>query len=420
MEQSPRGTRDILPGEIYAWQYIEKVFADLCHKYGFAEIRIPTFEHTSIYERGVGDTSDIVKKEMYTFNDKGGRSITLRPEGTAGVVRSFIEHGMSSLPYPLKFYYMLNLFRYERVAKGRYREFHQLGVEAFGSASPNMDIEIIALLYDFFQALGLKNIKLKLNSIGNAACRKIYDDVLRSSLQNMVTSLCSDCQERFAKNPLRILDCKIQNCQKQTENLPRLLEYLDDECKAHHEAVCKGLDDLGIEYEIDPDIVRGLDYYTKTVFEFTSENVGTQGTICGGGRYDSLVHDLGGEMTPAVGFAIGQERLLMELEAQGILPQNSVTIDLYIATMGNEASAFARKLVHNLRQKNIYCEYDLCERSLKAQMKYADKLNCRYCIVIGEQELIQNKAVLKDMSDKTKSFTVDLRDSDSWFDLLVS
>jgi len=395
--QAPKGTKDILPKEIYKWQYIESVIAQLCKEFGYKEIRIPVFEHTELFRRGVGDTTDVVQKEMYTFTDKGGRSITLRPEGTAGVVRSYIENGMASLPQPIKLYYNITAYRYENVQKGRYREFNQFGVEAFGAAGPSIDVEIISMVDTLFKRLGLKGIKLNINSIGCPSCRKEYNLKLREFLKPLLPELCPDCNNRFEKNPLRILDCKNKNCKSMVKQAPALLDNLCDDCRKHFEGLKEGLDNLGIEYEVNKNIVRGLDYYTRTVFEFISSNMGAQDTICGGGRYDGLVESCGGESTPGIGFAIGKERLLMEIDSQGINIPEPGGIDIYIASVGEAADRFAEKLVYQLRNAGIVAEKDLMNRSLKAQMKYADKIGATYTIVIGDNEIESNKTVLKNM-----------------------
>ena len=313
-----KGTRDILPSEIHNWQRAEKTFADVCHSFGYEEIRIPTFEQTDLFQRGVGDTTDVVTKEMYTFEDKGGRSITLRPEGTAGVVRSYIENGMSSLATPVRMFYNITAFRYEKMQKGRMREFHQFGLESFGAQGPDIDAEIISVVDVFFRKMGLKNIALHINSIGCPNCRGEYNKLLKDYFRPHVGTMCEDCQARFEKNPLRMIDCKIDGGRDIVKNAPRLIDHLCDDCRAHFEGLKARLEALGIAYTIDPNIVRGLDYYTRTVFEFVSENVGTQGTICGGGRYDGLVENCGGAPTPGIGFAMGVERFLLEAEAQGI------------------------------------------------------------------------------------------------------
>jgi histidyl-tRNA synthetase len=395
--QAPKGTRDILPSEIYKWQYVSRVFANQCERFGYKEIRIPVFEHTELFQRGVGDTTDIVQKEMYTFDDKGGRSITLRPEGTAGVVRSYIENGMSSMQMPVKLYYDITAYRYENVQKGRYREFHQFGVEAFGAEGPEIDVEVISLLYMFFEKLGLRQTGLNINSIGCPKCRSAYHDKLKDFFRPNLSQLCADCQNRFEKNPLRIIDCKNEGCKRFIDGAPKLLDNLCEECRSHFEGLKAGLDNLGISYRIDPNIVRGLDYYTKTVFEFVSENGGSQGTICGGGRYDGLVEECGGPATPGIGFALGVERLLMELDSQGIQIPEPPVPDIYIATMGQDAVDYAQQLVYKLRNVNVRAETDLMHRSLKAQMKYADKKGFAFTIVLGDDEIEAGKGVLKDM-----------------------
>lgn len=397
LTQAPKGTRDILPSEVYKWQYVEKMIARLCRNFGYKEIRIPVFEHTELFQRGVGDTTDIVQKEMYTFQDKGGRSITLRPEGTAGVVRSYIEHGMSSLPLPAKLYYNITAYRYENVQKGRYREFHQFGVEVFGSRGPSVDVEIISILAMLFERLGIKQVGLNINSIGCPGCRGAYNEKLKEYFKPSLESLCGNCKNRYDRNPLRIIDCKEERCRQFTKGAPALLDHLCEECAAHFDGLKAGLDNLGIQYNVDKGIVRGLDYYTKTVFEFVSNNVGTQGTICGGGRYDGLVETCGGPATPGIGFGLGIERLLLEMESQGIEIPEPPAMDIYIAAIGQKADTFAQQMVYRLRGHGVGAEKDLMGRSLKAQMKYADKMSFNYLIVLGDDEIDSNKAVLKNM-----------------------
>jgi histidyl-tRNA synthetase len=397
LTQAPKGTRDILPAEVYKWQFVENAFARLCSSFGYKEIRIPVFEHTELFQRGVGETTDIVQKEMYTFNDKGGRSITLRPEGTAGVVRSYIENGMASMPQPIKLFYNLTAYRYENVQKGRYREFHQFGVEAFGSAGPAVDVEIISILAMFFDRLGIRNTGLNINSIGCPVCRAAYNEKLKEYFRPNLENLCENCRNRFERNPLRIIDCKEPGCKHFTSGAPALLDNLCEECSTHFEGLKEGLDNLGIAYKVDKSIVRGLDYYTKTVFEFISDNVGTQGTICGGGRYDGLVEICGGARAPGIGFALGAERLLMELDSQGIQIAEPPAMDIYIATLGEKALSLAQQLVYKLRSFSVGAETDLMARSLKSQMKYADKKGFSYTIVLGDDEIENGKAVLKDM-----------------------
>ena len=398
-----KGTKDILPAEIYKWHKAERVFADVCHDFGYEEIRIPTFEQTDLFQRGVGDTTDVVTKEMYTFNDKGGRSITLRPEGTAGVVRSYIENGMASLPSPVRVFYNITAFRYEKMQKGRMREFHQFGLEAFGSAGPAIDAEIISVVDIFFKRIGLRNIKLCINSIGCPVCRNKYNEMLKDYFRPHVSSMCEDCQARFEKNPLRMIDCKIDGGKEVVQNAPRLLDHLCDDCRDHFENLKKNLDAVGIKYEIDTNIVRGLDYYTRTVFEFVSENVGTQGTICGGGRYDGLVENCGGAATPGIGFAMGVERFLLEAEAQGITFEKNDSVKIYFAGMSDAANEKIAKLCYELRSNGIGCETDLMNRSFKAQMKYAGKSGIPYLAVIGDDELASGKVNIKKMDDGSQT-----------------
>lgn len=408
LTKAPRGTRDILPDEVYKWNYVEKEFSELCKRFGYKEIRIPVFEHTELFQRGVGNTTDIVQKEMYTFLDKGGRSITLRPEGTAGVVRSYIEHGMSSLPQPVKLFYQISAYRYEKVQAGRYREFHQFGVELLGAKSPSADAEVISILALYFDRLGIKNLELNINSIGCPECRSKYNEILKDYLKDKIDSMCPTCQDRYNRNPLRILDCKEEKCQEVVKNAPSLLDHICDECKKHFEAVLERLSIMGIPFNVDKGIVRGLDYYTKTVFEFVSKNIGSQGTVCGGGRYDGLVEDCGGAPTPGIGFALGVERLLLELNSQGIEIPEPEAPDIYITSIGNKADLICEKLARQLREKNITCIKDIMDRSIKAQMKYADKIGARYVLVLGDNEIESNKAELRDMeTGDTKVISLD-------------
>ena len=400
---APKGTQDLLPDVTAAWQRVERKFADICRLYGYEEIRVPTFEHTEIFQRGVGDTTDIVQKEMYTFEDLGGRSMTLRPEGTAGVVRSFVENGMASKAFPVKLYYLITAFRYENVQKGRYREFHQLGVEAFGSEGPLIDAEIVAMLAHFFRELGLKQLDLQVNSIGCPSCRAEHKKALIDFLSPHKDELCADCRERLERNPLRVLDCKEESCRKVTEDAPVMLDYLDEGCKAHFEGFTEALDNLGVAYHINPRIVRGLDYYTRTVFEFVSENVGTQGTICGGGRYNGLVQELGGPEVPGIGFAMGEERLMIELEAQGVLPDERPVPRLFVASMDEASLKKAQQLVQRLRYRGIPAEYELCGRSMRAQMKQADRSGAEYLMVIGQNEREAGKANIRSLRERDKA-----------------
>jgi histidyl-tRNA synthetase len=403
---APKGTRDILPTEIAAWQQAERVFADVCTRFGYQEIRIPTFESTDLFQRGVGDTTDVVQKEMYTFLDKGGRSISLRPEGTAGVVRSYLENGMASWSSPVRLWYNITAFRYENVQKGRYREFHQFGCEVFGSDGPVVDAELISMLALFFAEIGLGQTSLRINSIGCPVCRASYNELLKDHIHPHLTTMCPTCNERFEKNPLRIIDCKEKQCQPVTKSAPALLDHLCPDCQAHFDGLCRQLDELGIAYTVDRGIVRGLDYYTRTVFEFVSEHVGTQGTICGGGRYDGLVESIDGPHTPGIGFALGVERLLMELNAQGVTAAANPVPLIYIAGLGDTAAAKSRQLAYGLRKAGIQAEVDLMNRSLKAQMKYASKIGARFTLVLGDDEIARGTGQLKAMATSTSSEVV--------------
>lgn len=398
MIQKPKGTKDILPEEIYKWQYIEKKIQELFKNYGYKEIRVSVFENTELFQRGVGDTTDVVQKEMYTFDDKGGRSITLRPEGTAGVVRSYIENGMASMPSPIKMFYNMAMYRYENVQKGRLREFHQIGAEVFGTASYMADVESITMANEIFKILNIPNIELTINSIGCPTCRAEYQKVLKEFLKKNIDKYCYTCQTRFEKNPMRILDCKEEKCKEFNQGAPIILDYLCDECKTHFENVKKLLTEIGIDYKIDPGIVRGLDYYTKTVFEFISKEEGY--TVLAGGRYDGLVNELGGNVTPALGFALGVERLVEIYEKYN--KENLVKEEkpkLYVVGIGQKANILATILVKELREKGINVQKDIVERSIKSQFKYADKIETKYVLTIGEEEIESNKAKLKNMQN---------------------
>ena len=405
---APKGTKDILPDEVPGWQQAERMFSEVCSEFGFREIRIPTFEHTEVFTRGVGGSTDVVRKEMYTFEDKGGRSMTLRPEGTAGVVRSYIENGMSSLPAPVRLFYMINAFRYEKMQKGRYREFHQFGVEAFGAGGPDIDAEIISLLVMFFERMGIRQTRLCINSIGCPECRTAYYEELRKFFSDKLDGMCPDCNERYKQNPMRILDCKERRCGVYTAAAPRQLQYLCADCMAHFEGLKSSLDALGISYSVDPGIVRGLDYYTRTVFEFISDHVGTQGTICGGGRYDKLVEMMDGPSVPGVGFAMGVERFLMELQAREISLREEIPVKVYIANLTEDTRPRCREMAYRMRRSGIGCETDLVGRGFRAQMKYANKAGIPFVAVIGTDEMSTGTFALKKMSDgATKEFSMD-------------
>lgn len=397
MIKKPRGTEDILPNDSKIWRLIENTAHEICAKYGYKEIRTPVFEDTSLFSRGVGDTTDVVQKEMYTFNDKGGRSITLRPEGTASLVRSYIENSLYANPQPTKLYYLISCYRYEKPQSGRLREFHQFGLECFGSDSSATDAEIITLAFDFFKTLGVKDLSLNLNSIGCEKCKPKYNEELKKYFSSHIDKLCDTCKDRLEKNPMRIIDCKSPVCQEVCADAPRMIDYLCEDCDSHFNQLTSYLDKLNIKYAIDPNIVRGLDYYTKTVFEITSDALGAQSTVCGGGRYNGLVEELGGKTTPGIGFAMGIERLILILKSQGIELGESLGPNIFVASIGDNASLTAQKLVYDLRNKGLWAERDLCDRSVKAQMKYANKLGACYSIVIGDDEVLNNKASLKNM-----------------------
>lgn len=394
MIQKPKGTKDILPNEVYKWQYIESKIKDIFENAGMKEIRVPVFEHTELFSRGVGETTDVVQKEMYTFEDKGGRSITLRPEGTAGVVRSYIENGMASLPSPIKLWYEMPMYRYENVQKGRLREFRQIGTEIIGTSSYLADVEAIMLGVRIFEELNIPNVKLNLNSIGCPECRKKYQEALREFIRPNLEKYCDTCKTRFEKNPMRILDCKEKKCKEMNEGAPVILDYLCAECREHFENVKKMLTVLGVDFEIDAGIVRGLDYYTRTVFEFVSADDGL--TVLGGGRYDGLVKEIGGQDTPAVGFAMGAERLL-DIFKKYNNDIKEKRMDLYIANIGEKANSFATKLIFELRKKGVFVEKDICEKSLKAQFKYADKMKSKFVLTLGDDEIEKNQAKIKNM-----------------------
>ncbi len=400
MIQIPKGCKDMLPSEAYLWQTVEGIARETAKLYGFKEIRTPVFEHTELFSRGVGDTSDIVTKEMYTFLDKGDRSITLRPEGTAGVARAFLSNGLQGGVMPFKAYYLISAFRYERPQAGRLREFHQFGAELYGSAQPEADAEVILLANRFLNSLGVgEAVHLELNSIGCPACRAKYAEALRAYFRPHLDKLCADCKVRFEKNPMRLLDCKEEVCKEISAGAPSILDSLCDDCRAHFEAVKKLLDGK-VAYTVNPRIVRGLDYYSRTVFEFTSSALGAQSTVLGGGRYDGLLEQLGAKPTPAVGFAAGLERLLMVMSAVDV-PTAEQLPDAYIAGMDAPSRAYALSLAEELRGEGLLVETDLMDRSVKAQFKYAGKLNFPVVVTIGEEELREGAAEVRNMFAST-------------------
>ncbi len=398
--KAPKGTKDVLPEESYRWQYIEDTVRGIVKKYGFLEARTPVFEHTELFLRGVGDTTDIVQKEMYTFEDKGGRSVTLKPEGTAGMVRMLVENGLHTETQPTKIFYLYSpVFRYERPQAGRLREHHQFGVELFGAPRASADAECIAIAVELLHTLGTAALSVKLNSIGCPKCRPAYHKALKEYLAGRLDEMCETCKTRYEKNPLRILDCKLESCGKIAAGAPYITDFLCDECKTHMQELRDCLDVMQIRYEMTPTLVRGLDYYTKTVFEIVSEDIGAQGAVCGGGRYDGLVQEIDGPQMPAVGFGLGMERLLLLLEQNQVCIEKPVRFDLYIAELGDAAHKAAFMLAYELRKAGLRVETDLIGRSVKSQFKYADKVGARYVLTIGEDELRENRAKLKCMEN---------------------
>ena len=401
MIQIPKGCKDVLPSQAYLWQYLEQKARETADMYAFREVRTPVFEHTELFARGVGDTTDIVNKEMYTFLDKGGRSVTLRPEGTAGVARAFIEHGLAGGVLPFKAYYLISAFRYERPQAGRLREFHQFGCELYGAAGASADAEVISLADAFLKRLGLKKVELQLNSIGCRHCRARYHQALREYFAPHLNELCEDCRVRYEKNPMRMLDCKVEGCKAVAANAPHMLDYLCEDCRAHFEEVKRLLSAAGVAFTVNPSIVRGLDYYSRTVFEFVSDAAGAQGTVLAGGRYDTLLEQMDSKPVPAVGFAAGMERLLLVMEAEGCLPIAPQGVACYLAGMDASSREKAFLLAQQLRAAGIPCETDLMERSVKAQFKYADKTGARFVAVLGERELEEGAAQVKDLRNSS-------------------
>lgn len=393
-----KGTEDVLPKDSYRWQFVEDVMRKESATYGFKEIRTPVFEHTELFARGVGQTTDVVQKEMYTFDTKGGESVTLRPEGTAGAARAVLEHGLVNDSLPIKASYFVSCYRYEKPQAGRLREFHQFGLECYGTQSPVADAELICAAQSIFDRLGIKQLRLEINSIGCPTCRAEYHKALKEYFYGYKDELCETCNSRLEKNPMRILDCKSPVCSKIAQGAPKITDYLCDECKEHFASVQKYLDAAGVEYTVNPTIVRGLDYYTKTVFEFVTDFIGAQGTVCGGGRYDGLIEELGGKHLPSLGFAMGIERLLMLMDKQGIEIPKPSTCDLYVAVMGESASLKSFEIIKAVRSCGLIAETDIVGRGLRAQMKYADKIGAKFSMVLGDNEIEQGKAVIKNMS----------------------
>ena len=401
----PKGTKDVLPSDSYKWQYVESMARKAAHLYGFREIRTPAFEHTELFTRSIGDDTDVVKKEMYTFLDKGNRSITLKPEGTTPVARSFVENALDALSLPLKMYYITPVFRYENPQAGRLREHHQFGVELYGGDNAAFDYEVISLAHTFLSSVGVTGLVLNLNSIGCEKCRGKYNEALKAYLAGKLDEMCPTCRERFEHNPLRILDCKVEGCKKIVEGAPRILDYICDDCKAHMTELESLLKRGGIEYVINPNIVRGLDYYTKTVFEFVTTALGSQGTVCGGGRYNHLVESVGGKPTPCVGFGLGLERLLMLLDSIGVDIENDDRPDIFVISQNQVLTDKCRDVVMMLRKNGIAADTDNTGRSLKAQFRYADKLAAKYVVVIGDTEASTGVVTVKKLADGTSEQT---------------
>ena len=397
LTQKPRGTDDLLPSESYQWHYVEEKMRSIAHRFGHDEMRFPTFEHTELFHRSIGDTTDVVEKEMYTFTDRGGRSLTLRPEGTASVVRSFVENSVYAAGLPVKVYYIVPNFRYEKPQAGRFREHHQFGVECFGAYEPSADAEVISLAYSLLTEVGLKNLALEMNSIGCPTCRTAYRTALVEYFEERRDKLCGTCLDRMGRNPLRILDCKSPVCQEIARDAPLCTDYLCDDCADHFTKVQSYLTDMGIAYTVNPRIVRGLDYYNRTVFEFISTQIGAQGTVCGGGRYDGLVEQIGGPKTAGLGFGMGIERLLLVMKAEGVKIPKPVGCDLFLASLGDETDRPVQQLVYELRRMGFATARDTTGRGLKAQMKYADRIGARFSMVIGGDELTSGQINIKHM-----------------------
>lgn len=397
LTKAPKGTKDALPSEIHKWHYVESKFADICKRYGFDEIRTPVFEHTELFQRGVGDTTDIVQKEMYTWM-QAHRSLTLRPEGTSPVVRALVENKLYALRQPQKYYYDISCFRYEKPQAGRLREFHQFGVEVFGSENMLADAQIISLASDFLEEMGISDVKLHINSIGCPVCRENYKKVLKEFLAPKYDKLCDVCKDRYERNPIRILDCKNPEDKKSVEDAPRMIDYLCDDCNNAFEELKANLDAMDIEYEVDPGIVRGLDYYTKTAFEFIAGGLGAQSTVCGGGRYDNLCEALGGPEVPGVGFGMGIERLLLTMQESGFVFPEPNGPDAFIVFVGEDAKAISLRLMRKLRKEGLKVEMDDLCRNVKGQFKYADRLNAKNTVVIGEDEIKSGNVIIKNMS----------------------
>lgn len=399
LTNAPRGTKDILPDSVGDWNYVEGEIRELCRRFGYSEIRTPIFEHTELFQRGIGEGTDVVDKEMYTFTDRGDRSITLRPENTASAVRAYLQNKLYAESNLVKLFYIGSMFRYDRPQAGRMREFHQFGVEALGEANPAVDAEVILLAMSLLEGLGLKDLELSINSVGCPKCRSKYRTMLQDFFRDKLDDLCEDCRSRFDRSPLRILDCKKDSDKPYMADAPKITDCLCEECSDHFAKLKEHLANAGISFQHDPRLVRGLDYYTKTAFEIKYPPLGAQSAVAGGGRYDGLIEEMGGSPTPAVGFATGLERLLLALESQNLLPEKSRSVDAYVVALGEAAQSEGFKLLNNLRRAGLSAAMDFAGRSMKAQMKQANKLGARYALILGDDEIAEGVVMLRSMSD---------------------
>lgn len=403
LTNAPRGTKDILPDTVGDWNYVEGEIRELCRRFGYSEIRTPIFEHTELFQRGIGEGTDVVDKEMYTFTDRGERSITLRPENTASAVRAYLQNKLYAQSNLVKLFYIGSMFRYDRPQAGRMREFHQFGVEALGEANPAVDAEVILLAMNLLEGLGLNDLELSINSVGCPKCRSKYRTMLQDFFRDKLEDLCEDCRSRFERSPLRILDCKKDSDKPYMADAPKITDCLCEECADHFAKLKELLTSAGISFTHDPRLVRGLDYYTKTAFEIKYPPLGAQSAVAGGGRYDGLIEEMGGNPTPAVGFATGLERLLLALESQNLLPEKNRSVDAYVVALGETAQAEGFKLLNNLRQQGLSAAMDFAGRSMKAQMKQANKLGAKYSVILGEDEIAEGVVMLRSMEDSSQA-----------------
>ena len=403
LTNAPRGTKDILPDTVGDWNYVEGEIRELCRRFGYSEIRTPIFEHTELFQRGIGEGTDVVDKEMYTFTDRGERSITLRPENTASAVRAYLQNKLYAQSNLVKLFYIGSMFRYDRPQAGRMREFHQFGVEALGEANPAVDAEVILLAMNLLEGLGLKDLELSINSVGCPKCRSKYRTMLQDFFRDKLEDLCEDCRSRFERSPLRILDCKKDSDKPYMADAPKITDCLCEECADHFAKLKELLTSAGISFTHDPRLVRGLDYYTKTAFEIKYPPLGAQSAVAGGGRYDGLIEEMGGNPTPAVGFATGLERLLLALESQNLLPEKNRSVDAYVVALGEAAQAEGFKLLNSVRQQGLSAAMDFAGRSMKAQMKQANKLGAKYSVILGEDEIAEGVVMLRSMGDSSQA-----------------